>query len=552
MMSANSKLPELELVRAEASRVQDFIRNPRDPNCVAILGSHVKMMQINLALTYSLDFPNLVKYAIHCNPDKVPKDILHECIWAGERFIWGVEASSVEQLRFAGVLPSDGNQGHRLLLVRGKNVCPALAFLCITHTVFCTDAGDPLPEIDRPVEALEHYRAFLRTNDRYLGVTEDPWAKDPSVSRLAEHLTLSNPTHHSIGLFLYAIVLARARTADAEAVAILTRAIGPESGLVSSQVAQCKVYLARVLRRLGEDPRSRATLSSIRWFKKNPHAVQDQALMQLFTVDINPETDPVLQGLGGPKWLESRRRTAKTQQRIVRLCRHCSKMEPQVKLMLCSRCQYYFYCSRECQKAHYPYHKRKAEYLKRVAELKASGHKLDARLAERFTNFCNTPGNPSHSILLASALGLQRDQTRSRTHIVFRAVEYQPRAKDPFDYFRYTHVGVYKIEDVYTEIERLLRLDRGEGHQYIEGMLEEFDNGPGKTMENGVSTHPILTLTFDPVHDTRERRLGCSACRPGSMIPYDPDWRKKMNRTGESPGTLDKYLTRVRDVEHIF
>ncbi|KAL1666793.1 hypothetical protein GGG16DRAFT_48565 [Schizophyllum commune] len=117
-MPANSKLPELELVRAEASRVQDFIRNPRDPNCVAILGSHEKMMQINLALTYSLDFPNLVKYAIHCNPDKVPKDILHECIWAGERFIWGVEASSVEQLRFAGVLPTDGNQGHRLLLMQ--------------------------------------------------------------------------------------------------------------------------------------------------------------------------------------------------------------------------------------------------------------------------------------------------------------------------------------------------------------------------------------------------------------------------------------------------
>ena len=63
----------------------------------------------------------------------------------------------------------------------------------------------------------------------------------------------SNSTNHSKVLFPYAIVLARALTADAEALAILTKAIAPGSGLVSGQVAQCKVYLARVLRRLGED-----------------------------------------------------------------------------------------------------------------------------------------------------------------------------------------------------------------------------------------------------------------------------------------------------------
>ncbi|KAI4518334.1 hypothetical protein EV121DRAFT_259820, partial [Schizophyllum commune] len=103
-------LPDLEVVRAEASRFPDVIRNPRDPNCAVLLG---------------LDFPNLVKYAIHSDPDKVPKDILHECIWAGERFIWGAEASSVEQLRCAGVLPSDATQLHRIRLVRRTNVFPS-------------------------------------------------------------------------------------------------------------------------------------------------------------------------------------------------------------------------------------------------------------------------------------------------------------------------------------------------------------------------------------------------------------------------------------------
>ena len=45
----------------------------------------------------------------------------------------------------------------------------------------------------------------------------------------------------------------------------------------------------------------------------------------MFTTDVDPRTDPVLLGLGGSKWLEGRKQTLKTQDRLGRLCRNCNK-----------------------------------------------------------------------------------------------------------------------------------------------------------------------------------------------------------------------------------
>ena len=63
----------------------------------------------------------------------------------------------------------------------------------------------------------------------------------------------------------------------------------------------------------------------INWFKKNPFGVDDRTLITMFTTDLDPRTDPVLLGLGGSKWLEGRKQTLKTQDRLGRLCRNCNK-----------------------------------------------------------------------------------------------------------------------------------------------------------------------------------------------------------------------------------
>ena len=74
----------------------------------------------------------------------------------------------------------------------------------------------------------------------------------------------------------------------------------------------------------------------IRWLKKNPHMIQDSYLLQLFTTDIDKGmNDPVLEALGGEKWLESRRHTDKTDHRLTKACRTCRRREPEVKLFQC-------------------------------------------------------------------------------------------------------------------------------------------------------------------------------------------------------------------------
>ena len=54
------------------------------------------------------------------------------------------------------------------------------------------------------------------------------------------------------GLQDYAIVLARSRTDDAEAKKLLTKTTNTGSGLELRHLVVGKIYLARVLRRLGE------------------------------------------------------------------------------------------------------------------------------------------------------------------------------------------------------------------------------------------------------------------------------------------------------------
>jgi hypothetical protein len=76
----------------------------------------------------------------------------------------------------------------------------------------------------------------------------------------------------------------------------------------------------------------------IKWFKKNPRLIPDKRLEQIFKTDVKEgEKDPVLEGLGGLQWLEKRRNTEKTNQRLMQACRVCRKREPEVKLSLCGK-----------------------------------------------------------------------------------------------------------------------------------------------------------------------------------------------------------------------
>lgn len=132
----------------------------------------------------------------------------------------------------------------------------------------------------------------------------------------------------------------------------------------------------------------------------------------------------------------------------------------------------------------------KAQENKNVEELKASNPKAANKASEWIkwrdgTHMANTE-------CLVNALGLHRDPTRGKTHIVFRQVEYTPRASKDLRYrFRVVRCGVFKIESVMGDIEMMMGLDKGEGVEYIDSLLADL----GSTSPGGEKI-PMLDLTF--------------------------------------------------------
>ncbi|KAI0919587.1 hypothetical protein AcV5_001613 [Taiwanofungus camphoratus] len=78
---------------------------------------------------------------------------------------------------------------------------------------------------------------------------------------------------------------------------------------------------------------------------------------------------------------------------------------------------------------------------------------------------------------LANALYLHRDPRRGRTHIVFEEVVYTREAShEARNKFRIVRCGVFRVADVLDEIERRMRLDPGEGVEYVKDVLDEMDS----------------------------------------------------------------------------
>ncbi len=90
--------------------------------------------------------------------------------------------------------------------------------------------------------------------------------------------------------------------------------------------------------------------------------------------------------------------------------------------------------------------------------------------------------------------------SRGRTHIIYQEVEYVPSVMGHLDQFRTTGVGVFKLEDVWQDIESRMKLDPGEGKVYICEMLEEFDHTSGQGRVEEVFI-PIFVYMFSAKKD---------------------------------------------------
>lgn len=108
----------------------------------------------------------------------------------------------------------------------------------------------------------------------------------------------------------------------------------------------------------------------------------------------------------------------------------------------------------------------------RIAQRKSSDPTA-AQLTIDFHRWVDAPhaANSEHVI---HALGLHKDLSRGRTHIVIRMVRYTPStSKDLRHHFLIESCGVFRIADVMTYLEGCMGLDPGEGQEYLDDLLDD-------------------------------------------------------------------------------
>lgn len=112
-----------------------------------------------------------------------------------------------------------------------------------------------------------------------------------------------------------------------------------------------------------------------------------------------------------------------------------------------------------------------SEQNKELSALKESGSPAAQRkedwLKWRMSNHGIPLTTPIH------ALGLHRDPSRGRSHVLWYTARYTPNAgKDAAKKFTISSISIFKLDDVLTHIEVLLCLEPGEGKPYVVGLLD--------------------------------------------------------------------------------
>ncbi|KAJ6600034.1 hypothetical protein DFH09DRAFT_1129272 [Mycena vulgaris] len=517
----NFVLPSLDSVRADAVRSREMQEQPENFEDIVFFlppgsGANAAALppRLRLPLVFNNLVPNLFRFSYFTRQEDVPEDIMNDCIWALSLFIRVMEDCSESVLRAVGHVKA-GNDYRKskyitLLNARGKIASHLLG-------------------VGRALEAMPHAKAMVAEE---CSRGDDSWLINPMPFEL------------------YGETLVLSRTDDTEAVKTLRRAMlglnsgnWPADGL--PHLIRTRIFLSRALRNLGPD--DEATTHEtwlINWFRKNPRLMRDNDLKYLLL-----PAGPILIGLGGEAWLASRKQTTKADQRLAKACRTCGAREPLVTLLRCNNCKYIYYCSKECQKEHWKHHKiecREMAATQKKIEAMSLTDPEGAKRAADWSLWCNS-NHDATQFGLVHALGLHRDPQRGRTHIVVKEVEYVPTASKLKHKFRVLACGVFRVKDILRDLEAHMRLDRGEGQEYVDSLFDELD-GTRSGPEYGTKV-PFIDLSFG---EGVSPWLGSAATTANNLraMPYNPDWRKGFN-IGAPPKPL-KLRSGAKDVEHIF
>ncbi|KAF7348597.1 MYND-type domain-containing protein [Mycena venus] len=472
----NFTLPSLGSVRADAARSREMRKNPKEYEEIRFFfapgspaNKEVLPIHLKLALIFNTQLPNLFKFSYFVREDdgrvllvldfsfsnclSVPEDIVDDCVWALSVFIRIMEECTETVLRAMGHVK--GNNDYKmskyatLLNARGKMASHLL------HN-------------GRAQEAVAYTKAMV-VDECARG--NESW--------------LQNPMPFEI----YGEALVLTRTDDSEAAKMLRRAmLGVESvnwpAECIQQLIRTRAFLARALRNIGVDDEAEPHEKwLINWFRKNPLRMPHKEMKHILL-----PAGPILEELGGESWLENRKQTFKSEQRLAKACRTCGAREPLATLLRCNNCKYIYYW--ECQRTHWKHHKVECREMVATQEKIERMSLTDPDGAIRASDWklwCNS-NHDATQFGLVHALGLHCDPQRGRTHIVIKEVEYVPTATKLKHKFRVVSCGVFLINDVLRDIEAAMALDPGEGQEYVDSLFYELSVVHAKV--------PFIDLSF--------------------------------------------------------
>ncbi|KAI0798244.1 hypothetical protein C8Q75DRAFT_741096 [Abortiporus biennis] len=526
------KLPTLSAVRQDiALRASLNNSDFKDTRAVYVgkLGAHPTGVGATLQdpLGYNMALPNLFKFAYFTHVEDVPDEFLEDVIWGLQMFIRVLTECSEEELRAVGhYLP------HQEAKLAGYFMISNSRYKLCRHLLN--------PKIDSPQEALPILRAAVDEHVkrlRDLKIRRAPWLENPGLySLLGDALVSTGEYTEETKLILEHVLQAVEGS--------------PGTAEFTHLIIRTRIHLSLVYKELGVEKKKQKehTEWAAKFIKKTPKMIPIRTLRQMIDRDGQPR-HPVYEAIGGLDWIDERPSIPSRQSnRMAKNCRNCGGREPLKTLSRCSGCKHIWYCSRECQRANWKMHK---DSCREMAEARAKAEALKAvdpkggQQAEDWIKWRNG-SHFANTRALCHALGLHKDPSRGRTHIVFRNVEYAPKASKDIQYkFRITGATVYKIEDVLNEIELLMGLDPGEGKEYLANLIHEID----EKNTDGAVIVPMLDLTFGDGVQTWLGSIGMPLDQI-RKLPYDPQWREKINIDG--PAGALRLRTGAKDVEFEF
>jgi len=454
------------------------------------------------------DLRHLFRWSSLVHVDDVPDDLLRECVWSLEIAVQAFEDSSEAQLCAAGLTAGEGYEHSQHIMFLNSKIKLAMHLL--------------KAPFDRPADTAKHLR----------------YAIDYS-KMVAPSIDCSHPEV----VITLAEALIRSGTDLKAAKQLLRDQLTKTSELTVEHLVRSRIWLAHLARIQGDDGEAKKLEEwLVKWFRKNPHTLRERVLRKLL-IPGGETSSPVLEALGGVAWLSHRKHTDKTDLQRVKCCRQCEAREPLVKLSLCGRCKRLYFCSVECQKKNWPFHKNVCSKQAGLNDMLAELSLTAPAVGQRDKDF-RTWLNLFDMTAVYSALGLHRDPARGPAHIAVLEVFYTPTAsQEACTKFRVLRCGVFRIADMYGELERILRIDYAP--QFVENLLADL------------AAHPRAAERISHLYLCYGKGVmpyvGAGAVHYIALQeqPYNPEWRKALNPMAP-PAMIQLSDASIKDAEHIF